>query len=376
MGRQLAEFMPPKISRRRLLNTFKDLAAIYGPGRGERDVADYIGERLDGVWPVVEDDAADAIDGDAGNLFVKTDGDGEPLLFAAHMDTVEPCAGVEPTVKNGYVVSRGDTILGADDRAAVAVLVELAEITGRLPKPRPLEILFTAGEEIGLLGAKHADYGLITSKTGFVFDTAEPPGYAVNAAPGSELVTATFRGRAAHAGIEPEKGISAIQMASAAVAAMQLGRIDYETTANIGLISGGQATNIVSERAEIKGEVRSHDPAKLAAHIAQVTEAMEKAAADYGGLVDVKWEKAYVSYRLDDDATPIALFSRAARAMGFEPKFVAGGGGSDANVFNARGIPSIVLGCGFEKLHTTEERIAVASLVKLAELATALASVD
>jgi tripeptide aminopeptidase len=368
--------MPPKISRRKLLKTFKDLAAIYGPGRRERDVTDYIVGRLDGVWPVSEDDAADAIDGDAGNILVKIDGAGEPLLFAAHLDTVEPCVGVKPTVKNGYVCSRGDTILGADDRAAVAVLVELAELAGRLPKRRPLEILFTVGEEIGLLGAKHADYSLIASKAAFVFDTSQPPGYAVNAAPGSELVTATFRGRAAHAGIEPEKGISAIQMASAAIAAMQLGRIDHETTANIGLISGGQATNIVSERAEIQGEVRSHDPAKLAAHKAQVTGAMEKAAADFGGRVDAKWERAYFSYRLDDDAPPIALFCRAVRAVGLEPKFVAGGGGSDANVFNARGIPSIVLGCGFEKLHTTEERIAVASLVKLAELATALATVD
>jgi tripeptide aminopeptidase len=368
--------MSPKISRRKLLKTFKDLAAIYGPGRRERDVADYIVGRLGGLWPVSEDDAADAIDGDAGNLLVRIDGDGEPLLFAAHLDTVEPCAGVKPTVKNGYVYSRGDTILGADDRAAVAVLIELAEIAARLPKRRPVEILFTVAEEIGLLGAKHADYDSITSKIGFVFDTAEPPGYAVNAAPGSELVTATFRGRAAHAGIEPEKGISAIQMASAAIAAMQLGRIDHETTANIGLISGGQATNIVSERAEIQGEVRSHDPAKLAAHKAQVTEAMEKAAVDFGGHVNAKWERAYFSYRIDDDAAPVALFCRAARAVGLEAKFVAGGGGSDANVFNARGIPSIVLGCGFEKLHTTEERIAVASLAKLAEVATALATVD
>ena len=368
--------MPPKISRRKLLKTFKELAAIYGPGRRERDVADYIGERLDNLWPVVEDDAADALDGDAGNLLIKIDGEGEPLLLSAHMDTVEPCAGVKPVVKNGYVYSRGDTILGADDRAAVAVLLELAEIADRLPRRRPVEILFTVAEEVGLRGAKHFDYRSLESKAGFAFDTSQPPGYAVNAAPGSELVTATFRGRAAHAGIEPEKGISAIQMASAAIAAMQLGRIDHETTANIGVISGGQAINIVSERADIEGEVRSHDEDKLAAQIEQVTAAMENAAEDFGGVVDMKWEPAYVSYRLDEDTVPVVLFSRAARAVGLEAKFIAGGGGSDANVFNARGIPSIVLGCGFEKLHTTEERIAVASLVKLAELATALATVE
>jgi tripeptide aminopeptidase len=368
--------MPPKINRRKLLKTFRELVSIYGPGRRERDVADYIVARLDGVWPLAEDDAADAIGGDAGNLLVKTDGEGEPVLFAAHMDTVELCAGVKPVVRNGYVLSRGETILGADDRAAVAVLVELAELAGRWPKRRPLEILFTVAEEIGLLGAKHVDPRRLEARVGFVFDTAEPPGYAVHAAPGSELVTATFHGRAAHAGIEPEKGISAIQMASAAVAAMRLGRIDHETTANIGLISGGQATNIVSERAEIKGEVRSHDPGKLAAHVAHVTEAMEKAAADFGGSVEVKWERAYDSYRLDEEAAPLELVGRAARAVGLEPQLVAGGGGSDANVFNARGIPSLVVGCGFEKIHTTEERITVASLAKLAELATALATLD
>lgn len=372
MERKLTS-MAASIGRRKLLRTFKELAALYGPGKRERDVADYIFKKLDGLWPVAEDGAGKTIGGDAGNVLVKVAGEGEPILLAAHMDTVEPCAGVRPKVKNGYVVSRDETILGADDRAAVAVLLELAEIAGRLPARRPLEILFTVAEEIGLQGAKHANYDSIASKIAFVLDASEPPGYAVNAAPGSKLVKATFRGRAAHAGIEPEKGINAIQMAAAAVAAMRLGRIDHETTANIGLISGGRATNIVSENAEIEGEVRSHDAAKLAAHVSHVTAAAKKAAADFGGYVDITWEKAYVSYRLREDAAPVALFSRAARAVKLEPKLIPGGGGSDANVFNERGIPAIVLGCGMEKPHTTDERIAVASLHKLAELATALA---
>lgn len=366
--------MKAKITRRKLLRTFKELAAICGPGKRERDVADYILGRLEGLWPVWEDGAGNAIDGDAGNLLVKIDGEGEPLLFAAHMDTVEPCAGVRPKVKGGYVTGGGDTILGADDRAAVAVLVELAEAAARMRARRPLELLFTVAEEIGLLGGKHADYAAVAGNIGFVFDASEPPGFAVVAAPGSELVTATFHGRAAHAGIEPEKGINAIQMAASAVAAMRLGRIDHETTANVGLISGGRATNIVAERAEIKGEVRSHDSSKLAAQVARITEEIKKAAAEFGGDVEMSWTQAYVSYRLDEDAPPVALFRRAARAAGLEPKLVAGGGGSDANVLNARGIPSIVLGCGMENPHTTDERIAVASLEKLAELATALAT--
>ena len=365
--------MAAKISRRKLLRTFKELAALYGPSKRERDVADYILNRLDGLWPLAEDGAGDVVGGDAGNILLKINGRGEPVLLTAHMDTVEPCAGVKPRVKNGYVYSKRDTILGADDRAAVAVMLELAEIADGLKERRPLEILFTVAEEVGLLGAKHADYGPITSKTAFVLDASEPPGYAVNAAPGSETVKATFRGRAAHAGIEPEKGINAIQMAASAVAAMKLGRIDYETTANIGLISGGRATNIVSDTARIEGEVRSHDASKLAAQLKNVTDVAKKAAAEFGGEVDITWEKAYVSYRLAEDATPVALFSRAARAVGLEPKFVAGGGGSDANVFNERAIAAIVLGCGMEKPHTVDERIAVASLYKLGELATALA---
>ncbi len=362
-----------KINRRKLLRTFKELASLCGPGKRERDVADYILSRIDGLWPATEDGAGKAVGGDAGNVIVKIEGAGEPILLAAHMDTVEPCAGVRPKVKNGYVVSRGETILGADDRAAVAVLLELAEVADRLTGRRPLELIFTVAEEIGLLGAKHADYDAIKSKTAFVLDASEPPGYAVTAAPGSDMVKATFHGRAAHAGIEPEKGIDAIQMAAAAVAGMRLGRVDYETTANIGLISGGRATNIVSDSARIEGEVRSHDAAKLAAHVAHVTEVAKKAAAQYGGDIEINWEKAYSAYHLGEDAAPVALFSRAARAVGLEPKFVAGGGGSDANIFNERGIPAIVLGCGMEKPHTTDERIAVASLNKLSELATTLA---
>ncbi|NIT35515.1 MAG: M20/M25/M40 family metallo-hydrolase [candidate division Zixibacteria bacterium] len=362
------------MNRRKLLRTFKEVAAIYGPGKRERDVADYISSRLERLWPVSEDGAGDAIDGDAGNLLVQIEGEGEPVLFVAHMDTVEPCAGVKTKVEDGYVMSGGDTILGADDRAAVAALVELAEAAARMRARRPLELLFTVAEEIGLLGAKHADYAAVTGKMAFVFDASEPPGFAVVAAPGSELVTATFHGRAAHAGIEPEKGINAIKMAASAVATMRLGRIDHETTGNVGLISGGRATNIIPERAEIKGEVRSHDPSKLAAHVAHINEEIKKAAAESGGDAEISWTQAYVSYRLDEDAPPVALFRRAARAAGLEPKFVAGGGGSDANVLNARGIPSIVIGCGMENPHTTDERIAAASLEKLAELATALAT--
>ncbi len=370
----MRETVALRINRRKLLTTFRELAALRAPSRRERPVADYIKYRLGDRWPVSEDDAGRKIGGDAGNILVTLEGIGEPLLFAVHMDTVEPCDGVKPKVKGGYVVSAGDTVLGADDRAAAAVLLEFAEAAEKMPGRRPLELLFTVAEEVGLLGAKNADYNGIRSRVAFVFDASEPPGFAVTAAPGSELVTATFHGRAAHAGIEPEKGTSAIQMAAAATASMQLGRIDYETTANIGVIEGGQAVNIVPARAVLRGEVRSHDAAKLAAHVTQITGALKKAAADFGGEVEINWERVYEAYRLSDTSAPAAHFARAAGAVGLRAQFVAGGGGSDANVFNARGIPALVVGCGMEKAHTNDERIAVSSLYKLTELATALAT--
>jgi len=361
------------IDRRALVATFRELAGIYAPGRGERPIADYVKSRLERHWPVTEDRAGKAIGGNAGNVLVRISGRGEPLLFAAHLDTVEPARGVKPRLKGGYFVSAGDTILGADDRAAVAVLVELAVGAARLPDRRAIEVLFTVGEEVGLLGALHADYRRLRSKVGFVFDASEPPGYAVVSAPGSDLFTAVFRGRAAHAGIAPEKGRSAIRMAAAAIGAMKLGRVDRETTANVGLISGGRAVNIVPDRAEVQGEVRSRNAAKLRAHVAHVNRALKKAAAAHGGRVEISWSHAYDAYHLRDNAAPVKHFRAAARRAALTPRFVAGGGGSDANIFNRRGIPSLVVGCGMEKPHSTEERIAVAALYRLAELATALA---
>jgi tripeptide aminopeptidase len=368
--------MTPNIDKKRLRDTFLDLVRISSPCGKERSVADYIIEHVDGRYELIEDGTAEKVNGDTGNILVRVPGNGAPVLFSGHMDTVTPCDGVEPKIRSGYVVSAGDTILGADDKCAVAAFLEFLAVANSLDDKRPVEILFTVCEEVGLLGAKHFDYSMLESKAGYVFDTSERPGKAVTSAPSSDILTAVIHGRAAHAGIEPEKGISAVQIASAAIAEMKLGRIDHETTANIGEIEGGMAINIVPAEATVKGEVRSHDNEKLAAHVEHITKRLEKAAEHFGGSAEINWEPTYRRYAIPDDAPVAIRFKKACERLGLETGFIPGGGGSDANVFNAHGIESIVLGCGMENPHTTDERISLADLATLAKLAVELAKVD
>jgi len=364
------------IEKKRLRDTFLDLVRISSPSRKERSVADYVTERVGGRYELIEDDAAGKVKGDTGNILVRVPGDGAPVLLSAHMDTVVPCDGVEPKIRSGCVVSAGDTILGADDKCAIAAFLEFLEVADTVSNRRPVELLFTVCEEVGLLGAKHFDYSLLKSKTGYVFDASEPPGRAVTSAPSSDVLTVVIHGRAAHAGIEPEKGVSAVQIASAAIAEMKLGRIDHETTANIGEIEGGKAVNIVPAEAKVKGEVRSHDDEKLAAHVEHITKRLEEAAEHFGGSAEINWEPAYKRYAIPDDAPVVARFTNVCKRLGLETALVPGGGGSDANTFNVHGIESIVLGCGMENPHTTDERISLASLEKLAKLAVELAKAD
>jgi tripeptide aminopeptidase len=365
--------MAIKVNKKRLKDTFLNLVRICGPSKKERPVADYIIDRLSGRYELFEDAAAANAGSGSGNIVVRVPGEGEPILFAAHMDTVVPCENVKPVIKNGYVMSAGETILGADDKCAIAAFLEFLEIADGVNPRRPVEMVFTVCEEIGLLGAKSLDYASLRSRIGYVFDTSQPPGHAVTSAPSSDILTAIIHGRAAHAGIEPEKGVSAVQIASSAIAEMKLGRIDYETTANIGEIEGGMAVNIVPAEATVKGEVRSHDEYKLAAQVEHITRRLEEAAEHYGGSVDVKWEPAYKSYTIPDDTPVVAHFKAACGRLGLETAFFPGGGGSDANVFNVHGIDSIVLGCGMENPHTTDERIKLTDLEKLAKLTVELA---
>jgi tripeptide aminopeptidase len=288
------------------------------------------------------------------------------------MDTV-PGRGIQPVVREGVVYSDGTTILGADDKSGIAVLLELLTVLqDDVPaEHRPaIEIALSVGEEIGLLGAKGLDVGWFRATQALVLDIGGPINVIVHAAPASDKFDAVVHGRAAHAGANPEEGINAIAVAAHGIAAMPLGRIDDETTANVGLIQGGSAVNVVPDQVSMRGEARSHDVAKLDAQIAAMRAALETAvAAHEGAQLEIEIERAYSSFRLDAGAPLLRRIARALEAMGESaPILRAGGGGSDANILNSRGIAAVPISTGMQGVHTTDEHIAVADMVRCAEL--------
>ncbi len=294
---------------------------------------------------------------------------GTPIFLCAHLDTVPPTAPIEPLVDEGVVRNAQPTILGADDKAAVAVMLEAARrIVEDGRACAGVELVFTPKEETGLEGAKALDLERLDSRLGFVFDHAGPIGEVVAAAPSSTALDATFRGRAAHAGMHPEEGRSAIIAAARAIADLRLGRIDAETTANVGKIAGGTARNIVPDRCEVELEARSHDMRKLAELVRETTETLAFAAALADCEVDVHMEEKYRGYRLRPEEEPLALAFRALAAAGFAPRPIEAGGGADANVFNARGRPCANLANGMARIHSADEHIAVADLEAMVDV--------
>ncbi len=364
------------IDKERLYACFMELGAIASDPTRERLMADRLTLLLAGLgFTATEDDAGERIGGTAGNLIARLDGTGPgmPLLFSCHMDRVVPGVGVKPRVEGDYIVSDGTTVLGADDAAGIAALLEGFTVLKErnIPHP-PIEIVFTVAEELALVGSRHLDTDRFTARCGFFLDAGGAVGEIVVQAPEQVKINAVFRGRSAHAGFNPEQGISAIQMAAAAIGRMKLSRIDAETTANIGTISASGPTNIVADRCELQAEARSLDPAKLQTQVAGMTAAMEGAAQEFGGSVEIQLVPCYPAYRLPEDADPAQRAARAARRIGVPARFKSTGGGSDANIFNSRGIPAVVLSCGYEKVHTTEERIALKQLALLAEWVVAI----
>lgn len=363
--------MTSDINAKRLLNTFMELCAIDAEPTRERAMADRLTTFLTDLGcTVCEDDAGFRLGGNAGNLYATLPGTGpgEALLFSCHMDRVVPGCGVKPQLAGEYIVSDGSTVLGADDVAGLAAMLEgIAAVQEQgLPHP-PLEMLFSVAEELSLQGIEQFDASRIVSRCGFVLDAGGPVGEVVVKAPEQVRLSAVIRGRAAHAGIAPQEGVSAIQISASAIAGMKLLRIDDETTANIGSIRADGPTNIVSDRCEISAEVRSTDPARLAVQVAAMELALEEAARAAGGQVEINVRSNYRSYRLDPASDPVRRASAAARCLGFTVRHRSTGGGSDANFLNERGIPTAVLCCGYEKVHTCEERIAVAELMRLAQ---------
>jgi tripeptide aminopeptidase len=363
----------PLPSRERLTELFLEFTRISSPFKHERRMADAVVEHLRAVGVALhEDDTGSRTGGDTGNLWGSVAGEGEPhIVLGAHLDTVVPTERLEPYLDdNGVFRNRQRTILGSDDKAAVTALVHATELLRASGAAFPAyELLFTVSEEIGLVGSKHFNEKVLRSPFAAVFDSAGPVGGITVKAPSHDTFTATFRGTAAHAGVEPEKGRSAIQAAARAIAAMQLGRLDDETSANIGIIHGGVGTNIVPDLCEVQGESRSHDEEKLARVTAAMIDAMHKAGAQVGVDVDIAVVHEYQAFALTGRSPVVRLSKAALTDLGLEPQVQASGGGSDANTLNARGLPTVNLTAGMTQVHSPDEHITLDDLERLCRLA-------
>ena len=346
----------------RLLESFLELLRIDSPSREEEEIGKHLAKCFTGMGLDVETD-------EIGNVIARMDGKGEALLLTAHMDNVKPCRGVVPVVEEGVVRSDGTTVLGSDDKAGVAIVLEVLHtiIEHELPH-RPLEIVLTVQEEIGLYGAKRLDASALHSRLGIGLDAGGKPGMIIVSAPSHNRLTAVVRGKAAHAGICPEDGISALVIAAEAITQMELGRIDDETTANIGSIRGGTSANMIPDRVELRAEARSRSKGKLSSQTRTMVDALQETALKHGGAVEVQVERRYSGYTLTEDDEIVRLIMDGMHSLGVEPALIATGGGSDANVFNTAGIQVVNVGIGMARAHTTEEYIALSDMVSAAEI--------
>ncbi len=353
------------INSQRLAQRFKTFVEIDSLSRHELDVALKIEKILTDMGAdICYDTAKDQVNGNCSNLVAKFKGSvkAEPLFLAGHMDTVGPGNNIKVQFENGVFTSDGTTILGADDKSAIAIILEVMDVIfeEKLDHP-PIEIVFTVCEEIGLLGAKHFDYSLMNSKFGYILDSTDTKGI-VTKAPAANKIHLKIYGKAAHAGVEPENGINAIVVASKAVSKLQLGRIDEETTCNLGKIKGGVATNIVPEFVEIHGEARSHDVKKLKTVTDNITKTfynVAKELQDESGLprIETIVENDFPNTNIPDDHKAVFLAKKAADNIGITLKSKTIGGGADANIFFNKGIIAGVLGTGMTNVHTVNESI-------------------
>ncbi|OEF95551.1 hypothetical protein BHF71_05010 [Vulcanibacillus modesticaldus] len=362
------------VNRERLIELFKELVMVDSETGHERAIADILKKKFSELGlEVVEDDSMVRTGHGAGNIIATLEANVENaakvIYFTSHMDTVTPGKAIKPEVEGEYIVSDGTTILGADDKAGIAAMLEaLAVIKEYNLSHGKIQFLITVGEESGLKGSKNLQEGLLQSEYGFAFDSNGPVGNIIVAAPTQARISATVHGRSAHAGVNPEDGISAIQVASYAISKMKLGRIDNETTANIGRFEGGKATNVVCDRVDILAEARSIKEEKLLRQIEHMKNAFDQAAQHFSTNVDFTYEIMYPAFHFSEADILVQNVKKAIEAIGREPKLITSGGGSDANVMNGLGIPTVNLGIGMENIHTTSERIAIEELFKATEL--------
>jgi tripeptide aminopeptidase len=354
----------------RLFETFVRLCEIRSPTGEEREIADTLSAELRALgYEVSEDDAAGPAEAGSGNLLARLPGSGEAwAMFCAHIDTVPHQGQVEVVDDEGVFRSRGDTILGSDNKAAVAVFMELAARHAERPGPVGIELVLTVAEEQGLRGAKAFDASTLRSKCGFVLDHAGPVGEVIVQTPTQQKIRADFAGVEAHAGIRPEDGSSAIAAAAAAISRMELGRLDEGTTANVGLIKGGTSGNVVPGHCGIHAEARSLDAARAAEVAGKIAEACAWGASEHGCDVDVRIEELFRGYQLPKDSPALGFAEIGLRGAGLEPARVAIGGGSDANALRLDGFDCVLLANGTDMVHTADEMVPARSLEKMLEV--------
>ena len=361
----------------RVLTLFCELARIPSPSGKERAVANYVLAYLRGLGlDPREDGSGPLVPSESGNIVCRLPGaqeGGVPIMLCSHLDTVPPQGPIEPVVTDGVVRNATGTILGADNKSAVAAMLEAARQIVKEHRPHAgVELVFTVVEEVGLQGAKHLDLDALEAKVGYVYDQAAPIGEVILGAPYHRELHASFIGRAAHSGIAPEEGRSAIVACARAIADFRLGRIDEETTANVGVVRGGQARNIVPGLCELEAEIRSHNEKTQLGLIEEMLESIAFAAEQSECRVETKVVEIYRGYRFKPDDIPVAIAQRALESCGIEPRLGLTGGGADANVFNAGGLPCVNLSNGMAHIHSPEEEIAVDDLTRMVDVTLAL----
>jgi tripeptide aminopeptidase len=366
------------INERRMLAEFFELIKISCPSKGEREVADVLKSKLAGLgFTVTEDDTGSELGGTCGNIigFIPGNVAGAPvIMLSAHMDCVEPCSNIEPVLENGVITARGNTILGGDDKAGISAILEgMRNIQEHNIPYGGILTVFTICEESSLGGSRHIDRSVLAKADfGYALDAGGSPGEIVNMAPGQNSITVKVAGKTAHAGLAPEEGNNAIVLAAKAIAKLKQGRIDEETTANVGIIKGGVATNIVPDKVKIFCEARSRSLAKLEEQTKHMKDTFEQVVTENGGMAEVVIKEAYQPFVLPQETEVVKIAKAAAQSIGLSVNIGATGGGSDANFFNAFGLPTAVLGVGMSKVHTTEEFLKEKDLYNSAEWVVAI----
>jgi len=360
------------INEQRLVDAFMAYVQISSPTKHEGRFAAFISKELEALGLEVRiDDAGEKVGSDTGNVIARLKGNsnGAPILFSCHMDTVSPSIDIKPEIRDGIIYSDGTTILGGDDKAGIAAVVEaLRTLVENDLKHPDIEVVFSIFEEGGLHGAKNLDFTQIKSKQVFVLDSGGDPGQVIIKGPAQDKLEFKVIGKPAHAGVAPEEGISAIMVASLAIHNMKLLRIDSETTANIGRIEGGSVTNIVPSETHIIAEARSLDNDKLKNQSDHMVACFEEAATHFGAKVESKVTRMYSAFSVDENAPIVLKAMTACTNIGLKAYTASSGGGSDTNIFNANGIIAVNLGIGEKKPHTLEEHLHIKDLVAASKL--------